>query len=172
MAILASDIESRLSGGAANTSPAAALGGAMSTVGGGVITTDVLNNLFDDVSGDESAAGDTEYRGIYVKNAHGSLTWQTVKAWISALTTSTDDEIAIALADEGLNVAMETIVNESTAPVGPSFSTPTTKETGLAVGNIPSGQYYGIWVRRIVDLGAAAADNNAGTLKCEGDTAA
>ena len=170
MAIIASDIEVRLSGGASNTDPAAALGGAMSTVAGGIITTNVLNNLFDDTTGDESAAGDIEYRGIYVKNNHGSLTWQTVKAWISSLTTSTDDELAIALADEGLNAAMETITNESTAPTGPSFSTPTTKATGLSLGNIPFSQYYGIWVRRTVTAGASAIDNNAGTLSCEGDT--
>jgi hypothetical protein len=170
MAIIASDIEVRLSGGASNTSPAAALGGAMSTVAGGVITTNVLNNLFDDVSGDESAAGDIEYRGIYVKNNHGSLTWQTVKAWLSSLTTSTDDELAIALADEGLNAAMETIADESTAPTGPSFSSPVSKATGLSLGNIPFGQYYGIWVRRTVTAAAAAIDANSGELSCEGDT--
>jgi hypothetical protein len=172
MAITDSDLEYRLSGGATNTDPAAALGGAMSTVAGGIITTNVLNNLFDDVSGDESAAGDIEYRGIYVKNKHGSLTWTTVKAWISSLTASTDDEIAIALADEGVNAAMETIVNESTAPVGPSFSSPTTKGTGLSLGDIPAGQYYGLWVRRTVTAAAAAYDNDVGTIKCEGDTSA
>ncbi len=170
MAIVASDIEVRLSGGASNTNAAAALGGAMSTVAGGILTTNVLNNLFDDVSGDESAAGDTEYRGVYIKNNHGSITWTSVYAWISSLTTSTGDEISIALADEGLNAAMETIGNESTAPVGPSFSTPTTKGTGLSLGSLPAGQYYGLWVKRVVTAGCAAKDNNAGTLSIEGDT--
>jgi hypothetical protein len=97
MAITASDIEYRLSGGAANTSPAAALGGAMSTAGGGVITSAALNNLWDDVSGAEAAAGDIEYRCIYVKNAHGSLTWQSVVIWIDSLTSDADTEFDIGL---------------------------------------------------------------------------
>ena len=47
----------RLSGGAANTNPLASLGGIMST------STAAGSNIFDDVTGDEGAAGDVEYRG-------------------------------------------------------------------------------------------------------------
>lgn len=172
MAITSSDIEYRLSGGASNTDPNAALGGAMSTVAGGVITTNVDNNVFDDVSGAESSAGDTEYRGIYVKNNHGSLTWQNVVVWVDSDTTSADDEIDIALADEAVNTTMETIANESTAPSGPTFSHPTTKGTGLSIGNIPAGQFKGIWIKRVVTAGAGAAAGDVGSIRCEGDTAA
>jgi hypothetical protein len=172
MAIQASDIVFRLSGGASNTDPDAALGGAMSTVGGGVITTDVLNNLWDNVSGAEASAGDIEYRGIYVENAHGSLTLQNAAIWISADTTSADDEVDIALADEGAGVAMETIADESTAPTGPSFTHPTTFGTGLSLGNLANGSYYGIWIRRDVDPGASAANANPYTLSVQGETAA
>jgi len=172
MPITASDINYRLSGGAGNTSPNASLGGAMSTVGGGVITTAVLNNLFDNVSGAEAAAGDIEYRGIYIENAHGSLTWEAVVAWIDSVTTSADDEFDIALADEAVGAAMETITDESTAPVGPSFTRPVSKGTGLSIGNIAFGLYKGIWIRRTVTAGAAAINNNSGSIRCEGDTAA
>lgn len=171
MAITSSDLEYRLSGGASNTSPAAALGGAMSTVGGGVITTAVLNNLFDDVSSAESAAGDVEYRGLYIKNKHGSLTWENVVVWIDSLTSSADTEFDIALADEAVGVAMETIADESTAPSGPSFTRPVTKGAGLSIGNIAAGSYKGLWIRRTVTAGAAAA-NDSGSIRCEGDTAA
>ena len=171
MAIAAANIEYRLSGGASNTSAAAALGGAMSTVGGGVIATGVANNLWDDVSSGEASAGDIEYRGIYVKNAHGSLTWQTVVAWVDSLTSSSSTEFDIALADEAVNAAMETIINESTAPSGPTFTRPTTKGTGLAIGNIPAGEFKGIWIRRTVTAGAGPA-NDSGSIRVEGDTAA
>lgn len=120
MPIVAGDIEYRLSGGAANTSPAASLGGAMSTVGGGVITTAVLNNLFDDVSSTEATAGDIEYRGFYVKNNHGSITWESVVAWIESLTSSADSEFDIALADEAVGVAMETIARSASAWLAPA----------------------------------------------------
>ena len=171
MAITSSDLEYRLSGGASNTSPAASLGGAMSTVAGGIITSASLNNLWDDVSSAESSAGDVEYRGIYIKNKHGSLTWENVVAWISSLTSSADTEFDIALADEAVGVAMETIVNESTAPSGPSFTRPTSKGAGLSIGNIAASSYKGIWIRRTVTAGAAAA-SDTGTIRCEGDTAA
>src|SRR5512134_252046 len=114
MPIASTDIKFRISGGASNTDPALALGGAMSTVAGGLITTDVVNNLWDNVSGDESSAGDIEYRGIYIRNEHGSLTLTGAKIWISADTTSANDEVDIALADEAIDVAMETIANEGT----------------------------------------------------------
>lgn len=172
MPITTTEIEYRLSGGAANTTPGSALGGAMSTAGGGLITTNVDNNLFDDVSSAESSAGDTEYRGVYINNAHGSLTWESVVVWVDQDTTQSDTEIDIALADEAVNAAMETIADESTAPVGPVFSHPSSKGTGLSIGNIPAGQFKGIWVRRTIDAGAAAAAADTGSIRCEGDTAA
>lgn len=172
MAITATDIVWRLSGGASNTDPDAALGGAMSTVGGGVIATGVDNNVFRDVTGQEASDGDIIYRGIYVENAHGSLTWQSVVLWVDSDTTSSDDEIDIALADEAVGVAMETIADEDTAPVGPTFTHPTTKGTGLSIGDIPFSDYKGIWLRRDVDPGASAVAGNSGSIRAEGDTAA
>lgn len=170
MPIVSTDIVYRLSGGAANTTPAASLGGARSTAGGGIITSGAANNLWDDVTGDESAAGDTEYRGIYVLNNHGSLSLQNSKLWIDSLTSSTATEFDLALAGEGLNATMEVIANESTPPAGESFTRPVTKAGGLSTGTIPFSQHYGIWVRRLVDVAAPAA-NDTGSIRVEGDTA-
>lgn len=173
MAIAASDIQFILSGGAANTSQAAALGGAISTAGGGVIVDNVANNLFDDVTGSESAAGDIEYRGIYAKNNHGSLTLAGAVIYVSSDTLSTSTELDLAIAAEAVSTTMATIANESTAPSGVTFSHPTTRATGLQLnsttGLAPAG-YRGVWVRRTVTAGAAAI-NDTGTLKIEGDTA-
>lgn len=172
MAILESDIEYRLSGGASNTDPDAALGGAMSTVGGGVITTATDNNLFDDVDGTESNDGDTEYRAFFVKNNHGSLTWSNVVVWISADATGANDDPAIALAGEGINTTIEVIADESTAPVGESFTAPTTKATGLSLPNLTAGDAHGIWVRRTITASAPAAAGSNFTIRVEGDTPA
>lgn len=170
MPIVEADIEYRLSGGAANTTPANSLGGAMSTVAGGIITSGNANNLWDDVTGAESAAGDIEYRAFYVKNNHATITWQTVYFWISSLTTSADTEFDVALATEGVNVAIaETLANEGVAPTGVTFTRPVTKVGGLSIGNIPATQFKGLWIRRTVNTAAAAA-SDTGTLRCEGDT--
>lgn len=172
MPILSTDIEYRLSGGAGNTDPNASLGGAMSTAGGGEITSAVLNNLFDDVSGDEASAGDTEYRGIYVKNAHGSLTWSSIKAWIQTASASADTSFEIAIADEAKNTAIETIANESTAPTGPTFSAPSNKAGGITLPDLAAGDYIGIWIKRIVSSSAAAVASDGPTIRVEGDTPA
>ena len=169
MPIASGDIDFFLSGGAANSNPNASLGGAISSTQIVDATTD---NLFDDVTGDESSAGDIEYRGFYVKNSHGSLTLQNAVVWIQTETPSTDSSVDIALADEGLTATMETIADESTAPAGPTFTHPTTKGTGLSLGNIPASGYYGIWIRRTISSGAAAYSNDGPTIRVEGDTAA
>ena len=67
MAIIASDIKKRLSGGASNTAPLLSLGGIMST------TTEAGASIFDDVTSGEASAGDIEYRCIYALNTHLSL---------------------------------------------------------------------------------------------------
>lgn len=169
MAIVAGDIKFFLSGGGGNSDPDASLGGVISST---EIVAATLNNLFDDVSGDESASGDTEYRGFYVKNDHGSLTWQNVVVWIQTETPSADTACNLALAGEGVNVTMETIADESTAPVGESFTHPTTKGAGLAMSDIAFSEFYGIWVERIVDPAAAAANSDNVILRIEGETAA
>lgn len=172
MPILSSEIEFRLSGGASNTDPNASLGGAMSTVGGGLITTAVLNNLWDDVSGDESAAGDTEYRCIYVRNANASLTLSSAVLWIQSVSTSPDTTFALALAGEGKGGTAETVANESTAPTGETFTSPTSKGAGLSLGNLANGEFYPVWIRRVVGSGASAFNNDSVTLRVEGDTPA
>lgn len=164
MAIVAGDIHYRLSGGASNADPLLSLGGVMST------TTDAGTTIFDDVSGAESSAGDTEYRGVYVLNNHGSLTYQGVRVWVSTDTPSADTDADIALAGEGLNATMETVANENTAPVGEVFAnTAVSYATGLVMGDIPFGQRYGLWIKRVVNAGAAAYADSF-TITCQGDT--
>lgn len=169
MPIVASDLKVRLSGGASNSDVNASLGGAKSST---EVTDNTTHNLFDQVSGTESNAGDTEYRGVYLHNGHGSLTAQNTHVYISSNTASSDTTIDIALAGEGLNATMETIANENTAPAGETFSAPGSYAAGLDMGNIPSGQHYGLWIRRTVTAGAAAANDDSVTIKYDCDTAA
>lgn len=162
MPIIASEIQYRLSGGAANSNPNASLGGAKSS-------TAVPSNLFDDVTSEESAAGDTEYRCIYVHNNNGSLTLQNAVIWISANTTG--NRIAIGAGTSAINGTEPSVADENTAPAGVSFSQPSTKDAGIALGNIPAGQHKAVWVRRTV-APSTAASNDTYTLRVEGDTAA
>jgi hypothetical protein len=172
MSVIASEIEWRYSGGAANTDPNACLGGAISTAGGGLVDDNVDNDLFDDVSAAETLAGDIEYRGIYIKNTNGTFALTDASIFCTVNTTSTTEEIDIALADEAVSTTIETIANESTAPVGPTFSHPVAHGTLQLNGStgLIAGAYKGVWFRRTVNAGTAAQAANTSTWKVQGDT--
>ena len=164
MPIIASEIQYRLSGGAANADPMLSLGGIMSG------TAQPLA-LFDTIVGAESAAGDVEYRCIYVRNGSATLALQTAALFIQANTVSADTQIAVGLGTAAVNAAEQIVANESTAPVGVTFNEPATLGAGLALGTIPAGQFKSVWLRRTVNV-AAAASNDTYNLRTTGDTAA
>lgn len=168
MSVIASDIEYRYSGGAANTDPNACLGGAISTAAGAVVDDGVADDLFDDVSSAEQAAGDVEYRGIHIKNANGSTALQNARAFITS-----QAELAIGVAAEGVSTSMATVANESTAPTSVSFTTPASYAAGLALNSttgLAAGAYRGLWVRRTIGAGASPGTRSTETIAVQGDT--
>src|SRR3990167_1306583 len=52
------------------------------------VVDNVDNNLFTDITGDEAAAGGTEYRKSFRKDTHGSLSWQNVVTWLQSQPTN------------------------------------------------------------------------------------
>lgn len=166
MAVAASDIKFYLSGGSGNTLPSACLGGAPSTteVNGGT----PLNNLFDDVSDVEAAAGDTEYRCFYVKNTHGTDSLSSAAIYIASNTPSADTALAIGLDPAGVSANGTTIANESTAPAGVTFSAAANSGAALAIGTLGPGDFQAIWVRRVVDADAVAAASDPTTFRVTG----
>lgn len=163
MPIVASDIKYRLSGGASNTDPNASLGGAESS-------TDAGSGIFDNVSSAEGTAGDIEYRCVYVKNTHGTLTYQGAKVWVQANTPSADTTVDIGLGTTAVGTGNEqTVADEQTAPSGVTFSAAANEGAALSIGDIPAGHHKAVWIRRTVTAGAAAAADSF-TLRTKGDT--
>jgi hypothetical protein len=148
----------------------------MSTVAGGIIADNTLNNLFPNVSGPQSTAGSTHFRCIYLFNNHATLALTNAKIWIAQLTSSSDDEVAIGIdpaaigANSGINVT-ETDTGTS-APGGVTFSTVTSSGTALVIGDVPAQSKQALWIRRIVNAGAAAYTNNSFQLQVSGETLA
>lgn len=167
MPIVAGDIKFFLSGGAGNSDVDASLGGVISST---EVTTAVLHNLFDRVLGAEAITGDTEYRCIYIKNDHGSLTLLSAVAWIASNTPSADSTIDIGLGTSAISATEQTVADESTAPSGVTFSAPATIGAGLAIGNMVFSSTKAIWVRRTISVTATAVDADAATLTIGGDT--
>lgn len=174
MPIADTDIENRYSGGAGNTTPDNSIGGAMSTAGGGLVANDTLNNDMSDITSAQALAGVINYRGRYYKNNHGTLTYIAPVMWIDSQTSSADTALAIGIAVEDVNTAIETLANQFTAPAGVTFSAPANFASGLPTGaigdgNLDAGEYRGHWVRYTVNAGAAAALDTY-TLSIRGDT--
>ena len=161
---MSADPRWRLSGGAANADPNASLGGVISS-------TEVAagdNNLFDDVTGQQTTDGHTDYRGVYIFN-NGDVDLIAPVVWIQDEASSSAD-IEIAIAAEGVGVTMATIANEITAPSGVSFVEAPNKAGGITLPNIPSSSRKGIWVKRIIAPTTTAAAARTFTLRVEGDT--
>ena len=164
MPIISTDIQYRLSGGAANASAAASLGGIKSS-------NAIPTALLDDTTGAESLAGDIEYRCFYAHNNHGTLTLQNAVAWLQTQALGAGHAIAIGVGSSAVNGIEQTITTEDTPPVGITFTSPTTQGAGIALGSIPAGQHRAVWIRRTVTA-ASGASANSYTLRVLGDTAA
>lgn len=171
MAVIATDIDIRLSGGSSQSDPNLSLGGAKSSVE--VNFAAILNNLFDNVSDSEALAGDVEYRCVYVHNSNGSSALTDAKAYITSNTPSADTTIAIGVDPAGVGNGSSTGVattaaNENTAPAGVTFSTPTTDAAALALGTLGAGQSAALWIRRTVTAGAMPVSSDPFTIRVIG----
>lgn len=129
------------------------IGGAIAAI----LTDDTLNNIWDDVSSGDASAGDTEYRCAYVKNTHGSLSVANVAVSINADPSKSNWEIALGAA--GKNGSETEVGNEDAAPSGPSFGI-----GSISIGSLAPGDFYPIWIKRIVFAGAEAAAPDSGIL--------
>jgi len=179
MAIAASDIKVKLSIKTGSAGNSAAQADPNASLGKYISTTEVgtsLHDLFDAISGTENAASDVEYRCVFIHNDHGSLTAESVSVYIDSETAggasialAVDGTAASAIGSAGAQA--EEVADESTAPSGESFSSPTTDGTGISVGDIAAGECRAIWIRRTA-ADTAAIDADGFTLGIAWDTAA
>lgn len=133
-----------------------------------------INDLFDDVSGAENAASTVDYRCIFVHNSNAANALENAVVYLSA-ETGGGASIAVGAdttAASAVGAATQqalTVANETTAPSGVSFSSPTTSGTGVALGNIPAGSVKAFWIRRTA-ANTAALSNDGVTIAVTGDT--
>lgn len=172
MAVTAADMKFYLSGGSSNSDPAASLGGEIST---SEITSDVLNNLFDNVTPAQLADGSIDYRCFYIKNTNATDAIADLAVWIETQTTSADTVIDIQLDPAGISdgTSPSAIVlspNEEDTDPGVDFApspSPVDYDTGLNIGTLNAGECIAVWVRRTVSAGGTAGSDTC-TLKIQG----
>jgi hypothetical protein len=167
MPILPNDVKYYLSGGASNVNPNLSIGGAISTT---QFVDNTTVNLFGDVAAPESAAGSTKHRCLYVVNGHATLTMQGASFFLNTNTPAAGDTVNIGLGTAGSNGTEQALQFDYSSPVGVSFSAPTTRATGLNLGNIAPGQSYPIWFQRIVSFGASGYPGDSFAFEVDFDT--
>ena len=165
-----------------NTGPGlSTVGTANDSLGGFASSTawagGTVHDLFDVISGTENTNLDAEYRCVFVRNAHATLTLENPRIYISGQVAGGADA-AIALDGTGVvsstlaTAQAERVANENTAPTGEVFSTTAVDyASGLAPANIPAGSGIAVWIRRTA-TNSAAINNDGATVAIAGDTAA
>lgn len=153
-------------------------GAASSSLGKYISTTTIpdatLNALFDDISGAENAASTVDYRCVFVHNSNASNALENAVVYLSsevpagASVAVGADTTAASVIGSASAQALQ-VANETTAPAGVSFSSPTSSGAGVALGSIPAGQCKAFWVRRTAS-NSSALSNDGVTLAVTGDT--
>lgn len=155
------DFNYRLSGGASNSAPLNSLGGVKSSNSAGA-------TIFDRVDATEAAAGDIEYRCLYVHNASATVTYLNVTLWILADTPEASTIIELGLGTSATNGTEQTVGAEGTAPTGVTFAAAASKGAGVALGTLAPGESRAVWLRRTVTA-ATGAVSTAFSLRTEGE---
>ena len=151
---------------------------------------DVVNNIFDDITGDESSSGVTHYRAIAIKDTSTEADMINPRIWIDGYVRSGDvpDTIYIAATTFSLNSnTMGVTSSETVAPdedagliwvvegspsntIGyDSNSVPTTVPNSFSDATLDAGGWIGLWIKRVVPSGASAFSGRAFTIgiRCE-----
>lgn len=148
-----------------------------STINANTIPDNTANNIFDDVTGDESTSGRVEYRCIACKDTHASADMLNAKVYISGYVRAAAnyDVISFALQKPtGGTNPVQTIASETAAPTASLFTVATgstvswtaegAPSSTLTYGTVTAGQWMGIWIMRSVPASAVAYSNRAVTI--------
>lgn len=184
MAITEADLLYKYTNEAGTTNPETSLGG---TLGPNTIPSGIANNIFDDVTGDESSSGKIEYRAIGIHNTLSTHVWMNTKAWITGYTrhgTPVNADTISFWVEKPAGTGgdpdgtIQVIANDTTAPSGATFQVEGAPSSTLVVsgldyvGSIGADDWSGIWLKRDVPAGAGAYSNRSCTLKVQGETSA
>lgn len=123
--------------------------------------TDMQHCLFDWVTTEEATAGDTEYRAIDIKNDSPTDNIQSAVVWLNNQASYS----TMSIAHDG--TATQSVATESTAPSGLTWSTGTTRSTGVSLGNMGVGTKKRLWFKREIPAGATKGTDNV-TIRVEG----
>lgn len=140
-----------LSGGRDNHLPDGSLGGERSDTEVGSL----LNNLFPDVSSREASEGSVLHRCVYLLNddpAPAGLL-DPIRAWLLGLPEAAGQQMAIAV--PGFKGDVTLAADEELGLPDLRYASPLSKDGGIRCpAPLLRGDYFALWVRRMVQPGA------------------
>lgn len=152
---MAANLTFHYTGGAGNDDPDLSLGGTGSSE---LLDSTALNNLFDNVDPPEiDGVALVEYRAIDIVN-DGDAEAHNIEFYLTD-TPNAESTLAIWYDVTGT----QSIVNETTEPIGASWSLPLVGSK-LGFSDLAAAGTYRIWVRRTVDADADNINEDTGTL--------
>lgn len=113
-----------------------------------------IGTVFGQVTTTMALLGDEQYRCIYFKNNHPSLSANDVRLYLHQPPTL-PQTISLGLDPAGVGDGTttgvaQTIADAHTAPVGVTFSAPTQAANGISLGTLAPGQCVAFWQKRTV----------------------
>lgn len=164
MVVQPSEVQFRLSGGAANQNPFGSLGGVKSSE---QMKDDMIDAFFDPISVTQRTSGHTDYLCFYIHNASGASQMSNCKIWFTVVPSF----ISMGKGTSAVNGLEQTIANDVTPPAGINFTQPLSEGSAIVIGNIPFGQHQAIWLRRIIPAGVLPTASVLVRFKAEADNA-
>ena len=151
------------------------------TISGDTITSALANNVYDDVSGDESATGTIEYRCIAVKDTHASADMLNAKVWITGYTRAgTSNDVMYFAMQAPTGTTVDLCADPYTGPNTTHFTVPVgntvawtaegAPSSTLTYGTLAHGSWFGIWLMRSVPVTASAYSNRSVTIQVQCET--
>jgi hypothetical protein len=113
-----------------------------------ITVASAVNKMWEDILPAESYAGQTDYHGFYVHNAHPSIGLIDCKLYIASQTSGVD-ALWIGLGTSAIDATEQTIANDTTAPSGVTFSQPSSVGAAISLGALGAGQHRAYWQKRV-----------------------
>lgn len=105
------------------------------------------------LSSAQRVAGRTTYRAVLL-SAVGKYSVAQLRLWLPPVGSQATWSLGLETPVAG---ALQTIANETTAPAGISWSSPTTEGAALTVASLAAGSSLGLWIRRVFPSGGVVS---------------
>jgi len=183
MPITSSDLWFKYTGTGSTTNPEQSLGGSLNP---NTIPSGVANNVFDDVTGQESQSGNiNHYRAIGIHNTLTTHIWMNTSIRVDGYerASNTFDIIYFGVerpqgTEGNPDGTIQTISSETVEPSGITWTEEGNPSAWVQisgadyVGSIGPDDWAGIWLKRTIPPGAEAYNNRSCTIRVQGETSA